>query len=98
MIKISAKGKKNKKDMAVECTVKDGVAAYTFNGKQSAELEEDLRRWLEWTPIGGTYYPKTLALQIVAALDSRFFDRSPDVHVSGDELLETVPYKKGVIY
>lgn len=98
MIEITASGRRKRKDMTVHCIVADGVSTYLFNGQPDATLAEEIRRKLEWTAIGGTYYPETVPLQIVAVLASAFFDRSPDLHVSGDEPLETIPYKKGVIY
>lgn len=94
MTKIEAHGKLNGK--ATTVTWEDD--ALQFNGARDPVLESDLRGIVARGPaIGGTYYPETEALRMIAALTGYFFDRPPEITVEG-ELEEEIPGEPGVIY
>ena len=98
MITIDAKGDKDGNQIDVHVDVIDSDARFIFNGKSDYQLEAQIMTRLG-KPIGGTYYPKTLPLQIVAVLSGYFYDTGADeLHVGGDETIETIPFKEGVIY
>lgn len=98
MITIDAKGDKGGKRIEVHVDIIGTDARYEFNGSADYTLEAQIMTRLG-KPIGGTYYPKTLPLQIVAVLSGYFYDTGADeLHVGGDEPIETIPFKEGVIY
>lgn len=95
MTRIEAQGKLNKKTMTVTWT--DG--ALLFNGASDPILEADLRRIAADDPaIGGTYYPRTEALRMLAALDGYFFDRAPESILVEGDIGEEIPGEPDVIY
>lgn len=98
MAKIIAKGKKNGKAITVECDCDDYGASMLFNGAKNTNYEaEVIMAALSGVAIGGTYYPETLPLQIVAALENSFFDRRPSsLDVDGE--IEQIPGEEGVVY
>ena len=94
MTRIEASGKLNGKALTV--IWEDG--ALQFDGADDPIREADLRGIVASGPaIGGTYYPETEALQMIAALTGYFFDRPPEITVEG-ELEEEIPGEPGVIY
>lgn len=99
MTTIKATGKKSGKDLAIVCEVDGDVPGFTFNGRKDNNLEIEILLQIGSVAIGGTYWPQTVPLQIVAVLRSGFFDMDPDIIVEGD--LEEIPEpaeEKGAIY
>jgi hypothetical protein len=99
MTTIKATGKKSGKDLDIVCEVDGDVIDFTFNGQKNIGFELEILFRTNQTAIGGTYWPQTLPLQIVAVLRNGFFDRDPDITVEGD--LEEIPEpaeEKGAIY
>ena len=98
MATIKAKGPRDGKSISVECQIDGEVVRCLFDGKDDLALEADLLfHALSDEPIGGTYYPETMALKVLAALSGAFFDRAPDeIHATGID--EEIPNEEGVIY
>lgn len=97
-MKIEAVGNVNGVKTTVVCEGDGEQFNYLFNGVENDELRELLRiRTEENHPIGGTYYPQTWALKLVATLDGWFFD-SPPKRLDVDGEIESIPYEKGLIY
>jgi hypothetical protein len=98
MATVTAKGLKNGKAIEVTCWIDGDVVRCAIDGKDDQALEAELLfHVLDDLPIGGTYYPETMALRVVAALDGAFFDHAPDeLHAVGVD--EIIPYEEGVIY
>ena len=95
MKQIQATGKV--KGEAVKVEWFDDIG-FLFNGEKDGGYETDILYELSQDrPIGGTYYPETEKLKIVAVLEGRFFDRHPEtLEIYGD--IEQIPHEEGVIY
>ena len=100
-MRIEANGIYNGQPLTVVCE-SDGESdsfAYSFNGSENKGLEYMLTAEADaGHAIGGTYYPETLALKLVTALDGWFFDYPPQDEIKVDEELEEIPFEPDVIY
>ena len=97
-MKIEATGELRGKKTTVVCVDNGEGFAFTFNGKENDSLQMRLEAIIDsGVSIGGTYYPETIALKIVAALEAYFFD-SPAQNISVDGDLEQIPFEEDTIY
>lgn len=102
-IMVKVIGKKNGKEVTVECIKRDGEWFYSFNGKDDSRLAAEIRDLLmDSHPIMGTYWPVCEALKI-AAVFPYFFDRGglEKVEVDDPEArkeLSEIEYEEGVVY
>lgn len=97
MIEVTAKGIRDGNEILVECDFKGNDISFLFNGDIDYDLEGViLNEMEEHHAIGGTYFPTTKKLNLIAVLEGYFFDYNPDVKVVGD--VESIPYKKRAVY
>lgn len=97
-MKITATGKRNGDAITVICDGDNNAFVFTFNGTENDSLQNILTAQANaGVIIGGTYYPETFALKLVAALTGWFFDEPPEtLEVDGD--IEQIPFEDDVIY
>lgn len=93
---IKATGKRNNKKIVVVCECDNEKADFAFDGEQNIRMAAEILVKVSTAVIGGTYYPETLPLKILAVLESDFFDFPPAISVEGE--LEEIPGEKGVVY
>lgn len=75
-MKIIASGKKDGKKIIVEVSGQEKFE-YRFNGEKDDQLEMEIWQQIGDFPVGGTYWPETEAMQILAVLVAGFYDRPP---------------------
>ena len=98
MTVITAEGSKDGKNLKIIMRY-DGevITEFSFNGQENIESELEIMAQASRTAIGGTYWPKTIPLQILAVMKNGFFDHDPEIMVEGE--LEEIPEpEKGVLY
>ena len=97
MVKITAKGVLEGKEIGVVCTGENGSYEIKLSNCDEIHRTMVLESLREYHPVGGTYWPeKNTMLHVFNTLSDYTFDKLIEIDCDGE--LEEIPYEEGVVY